>query len=109
MYGIIGSMQALAGQREALIDILLEGVVVVPGCLSYVVARDPQDSDRLWVSQVWKDESSYRDALTTPALRSHLARGVPLIASISPPTITEPVGGIGLGLLSHLRSTSPVH
>lgn len=41
MYGLIGRITATAGQRDALIDILLEGTSVMPGCLSYIVARDP--------------------------------------------------------------------
>jgi quinol monooxygenase YgiN len=37
MYGLIGRMAAVTGQRDALIGILLEGVRNMPGCLSYVV------------------------------------------------------------------------
>jgi quinol monooxygenase YgiN len=52
MYGLIGKMMAVAGQREALIAILLEGVAGMPGCLSYVVARDPADAEGLWITEV---------------------------------------------------------
>lgn len=41
MYGLIGKMKAVAGQRDALISIILNGVSGMPGCLSYVVAQDP--------------------------------------------------------------------
>ncbi len=34
MYGLIGRMTAVSGQRDALIDILIQGVAGMPGCLS---------------------------------------------------------------------------
>jgi quinol monooxygenase YgiN len=45
MYGLIGKMKAVPGQSDALIAILLGGVSGMPGCLSYVVAKDPADPD----------------------------------------------------------------
>ncbi len=53
MYGLIGKMKAKPGMREALIAILLDGVDRMPGCLSYVVGRDPSDLDAVWVTEVW--------------------------------------------------------
>ena len=55
MYGLIGKMAAVAGQRDALIAILLEdaGLDAMPGCLSYVVATDPADADAIWITEVW--------------------------------------------------------
>lgn len=35
MYGLIGKMKVVPGQRDALISILIEGVSGMPGCLSY--------------------------------------------------------------------------
>lgn len=40
MYGLIGRMNSVTGQREALIAILLESTQGTPGCKQYVVARD---------------------------------------------------------------------
>lgn len=43
MYGPFGKIIAVAGQRDALIAILVEGTAAMPGCLSYVVAKDSAD------------------------------------------------------------------
>ena len=43
MYGLIGKMTAVAGQRDALANILIDGTGGMPGCLSYVVAADATD------------------------------------------------------------------
>jgi quinol monooxygenase YgiN len=96
MYGLIGKMRAVAGQRDALIAILLEGTEAMPGCLSYVVARDPADVDAIWITEVWDRSESHAASLRLPAVQAAIARGRPLIAGFDSSIQTEPVGGIGL-------------
>ena len=96
MYGLIGRMSATPGQRDALIAILLEGTGAMPGCLSYVVAKDPTDGDAIWITEVWTDEGNHRASLKLPTVQQAIARGKPLIASFGDRTVTEPVGGHGL-------------
>ncbi len=96
MYGLIGKMTAVAGKRDELISILLEGVAGMPGCLSYVVAKDPTDADALWITEVWESEQSHKASLSLPAVKQAITRGKPLIAGFSNSTVTEPVGGHGL-------------
>lgn len=96
MYGLIGRMDAVPGEREALIAILLEGTGEMPGCRSYVVAKDPQDENALWITEVWDDAESHRASLSLPAVQDAIARGRPLIAGFGQQTVTEPVGGHGL-------------
>ena len=45
MYGRIGKISAVSGQRDALAAILLEATREMPGCLSYVVATVSSDPD----------------------------------------------------------------
>jgi quinol monooxygenase YgiN len=96
MFGMIGKIVCVAGQRDALIGILLEGTNAMPGCLSYVVARDPNDADAIWVTEVWDNAQSHRASLSLPAVQAAIARGKPLIARFESATTTEPVGGHGL-------------
>jgi len=96
MYGLIGKMTATAGQRDALIAILLEGIEQMPGCRSYVVARDPQDADAVWITEVWSDQQSHRASLSLPQVQNAIARAKPIIASFAEHFVTEPVGGQGL-------------
>ena len=96
MYGLIGKMNAVAGQRDALIAILLEGVGSMPGCLSYIVAKDPADANAIWVTEVWDSEESHKASLSLPAVQQAIARGKPLIAGFGDYFVTEPVGGHGL-------------
>ncbi len=96
MYGLIGKMTAVPGQRDALIAVLLEGVAGMPGCLSYVVARDPADADAIWVTEVWDSQASHEASLSLPAVREAISRGRPLIAGFGERVVTAPVGGHGL-------------
>lgn len=97
MYGLIGKMNAVPGQRDALIAILLAGVNDMPGCLSYVVAKDPADADAIWITEVWTSAESHKASLALPAVKDAIAKGRPLIAGFGQHTATEPVGGRGLG------------
>ena len=97
MYGLIGKFTAVAGQRDALATVLLEGAADLPGCLSYVVAADPADADALWVTEVWADEASHRASMQLPGVQAAISRGRPLIAAMSHRVETTPLGGRGLG------------
>lgn len=96
MYGLIGKMSAVAGQRDALAAVLLEGTGEMPGCLSYVVATDPEDPDGLWITEVWDSRESHRASLALPAVKAAIERGRPLIAGFGQRVETEPLGGFGL-------------
>lgn len=96
MYGLIGKITAAAGKRDELIGILLEGVSGMPGCHSYVVAKDPEDAQGIWITEVWADQESHSASLTMPSVQEAIATGRPLIAGFESRKITEPVGGHGL-------------
>lgn len=95
-YGLIGKMLAVPGKREELIEVLLDGVSGMPGCLSYVVARDLGDEDALWVSEVWESKEAHEASLSLPSVREAISKGRPLIAGFGERFETEPVGGHGL-------------
>jgi quinol monooxygenase YgiN len=97
MYGLIGKMSAVAGQRDALASILLESTGAMPGCLSYVVATDPADADGLWITEVWDGPESHKASLSLPVVQAAIAKAKPLIAGFSNRVETAPIGGYGLG------------
>jgi quinol monooxygenase YgiN len=89
-------MFATAGNREALVAILLEGTGAMPGCLSYVIATDPSNPDAIWITEVWDSAESHAGSLRLPAVQQAIARGRPLIAGMGERFVTTPVGGHGL-------------
>ena len=96
MYGLIGKMIAAEGKRDELIKILLEGVSNMPGCLSYVVAKDPADKNAVWITEVWDSKESHAASLKLPSVLAAIAKGKPMIAGFGENFVTEHVGGYGL-------------
>ena len=96
MYGLIGKLKAAPGQRDALIAILLNDVSGMPGCLSYVLARDRADADAIWITEVWESQTSHKSSLSLPAVKGAISRGGPLIAGFDLHVETVPVGGHGI-------------
>jgi quinol monooxygenase YgiN len=96
MYGLVGKIKAVAGKRDALSAILIEGSAGMPGCLSYVVANDQTDQDAIWVTEVWESQTSHQESLSLPSVQKAIALGRPLIAGFDERFETIPVGGQGL-------------
>jgi quinol monooxygenase YgiN len=96
MYGLIGKMTVIDGQRDAMIAILLGSIAKMPGCLSYVVAEDAADANAIWITEVWEDEESHAASLSLPAVRAAINKAKPLIAGFGDHVVTRPVGGHGI-------------
>jgi quinol monooxygenase YgiN len=97
MYGLIGKMIAIKGQRDELMNILIEGVAGMPGCLSYIVAKDQTDPDAIWVTEVWENQARHEESLSLPAVQTAIEKGKPLIAGFGERYETIPIGGYGIG------------
>jgi quinol monooxygenase YgiN len=96
MFGLVGKMRAQPGKRDALLGILLKATDAMPGCLNYIIARDPADADAIWITEVWVDAASHKASLTLPSVQAAIAEARPLIAGFDSSVATEPVGGVGI-------------
>ena len=96
MYGLIGKMRATPGQRDALIAILLEGTTAMPGCLAYIIAKDKQDADAIWITEAWDSQDNHKASLPLPSVQAAIKQARPLIAGFGERFETEPIGGQGL-------------
>jgi quinol monooxygenase YgiN len=96
MYGRIAKMTAVAGKRDALAAVLLEGTQAMPGCVSYIVAADSGEPEALWVTEVWDSAASHRASLSLPSVQAAIAKGRPLIVGFDSTVETKPIGGYGL-------------
>jgi quinol monooxygenase YgiN len=97
MYGLIGKITTAPGKRDAFIAILMEGVGdKMPGCFSYVIAKDVSKRDALWITEVWDSKESHDASLQLPAVKAAIAQGRSLIAKFEQGVTTDVVGGIGV-------------
>jgi quinol monooxygenase YgiN len=96
MYGLIGKLITVEGRRDALLAILTQGTANMPGCRSYIVAKDNVDPNGVWITEVWDSKESHDASLSLPSVRDAISRGRPLIARFETSVVTEPVGGYGV-------------
>lgn len=91
MFGLIGKIRAVQGGAAELAEILLAGTVTMPGNVHYLVARDADEPDVLWVTEVWVDEASHAASLRLPSVQAAIARGRSLIAGFEQQVRTVPL------------------
>ncbi len=99
MYGLFGKMRAHPGQRDALLNHLLDSVALLhdlEGCYVYVISAAPDDPDGIWVNEVWRSQDDHRASLTHPAIINLIAAARPLIAEMPIRIEVTPLGGKGI-------------
>jgi quinol monooxygenase YgiN len=96
MYGLIAKLTMIPGKREEMVAILKESAANMPGCFSYVVAKDSSDENTIWVTEVWDTEASHDASLSLPSVRIAIPKGRAVVASFEKVAVTTPVWGAGL-------------
>lgn len=96
MYGEIGKLIAAPGKREEVIANILEAIKDMPGCLSYVIAKDANDANGIWIFEAWDSKASHEASLSLPSVKAAIAKNLPLIAGFGESIVIVPVGGHGL-------------
>ncbi len=94
MYGLIVKLTILQGRCDEMIKILKESAFNMPGCLSYVVARDATDENVLWVTEVWDSAASHDSSLNLPSVRNAIPQARAIVSAFDKVAITFPVLGI---------------
>ncbi len=101
MWGLIAKVTLLPGKRDEMIEILKESAADMPGCLSYVVAKDATDENTIWVTEVWDSMASHDSSLALPAVKNAMSRGKAIISNFERIAVTSPVWGAGLRAPHH--------
>jgi quinol monooxygenase YgiN len=100
MWGMIAKITLLPGKRDEMIEVLKGSAAAMPGCLSYIVAKDAADENTIWVTEVWESLASHDASLSLPAVKAAIPRGKALVSSFARVAVTSPVWG-GAGLPVH--------
>lgn len=96
MYGLIAKITAAPGKRDEMIRILKGSAASMPGCFSYVVAKDSADENVIWVTEVWDSEASHDASLSLPAVKNAIPQAKAIVAGFEKVAVTTPVWGEGL-------------
>ena len=99
MFGLVGKIKAHDGQRDALVNHLLQGADAlreVEGCYLYVICADLADPHGVWVMEVWRSQADHQGSLNLDAIQRIIASARPLIAGMGERFELQPLGGKGL-------------
>jgi len=96
MWGLIAKMTLLPGKRDEMIEILSESAANMPGCLSYVVAKDAADENTIWVTEVWNGMASHDASLSLPEVKNAIPRAKAIVSKFERIAVTSPVWAAGL-------------
>ena len=93
MIGRLMKMTAQPGRGPELADLLLrvtETLRNLPACKIYAIAQDAKDPDTIRVIEVWQDEESAQQALTSSPTNSNAPKPADVLALLTGPPARRP-------------------
>lgn len=100
MYLLQGSLKAKPGKREDLATILLKAsklVSTAKGCRLYLVSKNENETDMVYVTEMWDSKQDHDDSLNVKGVRELIMTAMPLLEG--PPKKGQELdvlGGFGL-------------
>ena len=92
-----GKILAKKGQREALLEILMEASrTPMKGCEIYIVCKSPTEADAIWVMEVWQTEADHQASFQLDSVKALITKALPVMAGGRDSIRMVPVGGKGL-------------
>jgi quinol monooxygenase YgiN len=79
-FALLNRLVAKSGRRDLVVRDLLESGKLFndnPACLLYLVVEPVDDSDAIWVVDLWSTEEEHAAALQAPELRRYVSETVP--------------------------------
>ena len=98
MYGLFGKFIVVDGERDKLVNILLEASKLLhdnADCIHYVVGTS-KDTNDVWVSEVWNSKEAHDNSLNPEKIRNLVMTARPLINEMPEGTEYDVFGGKGL-------------
>ncbi|WP_334071425.1 putative quinol monooxygenase [Paenibacillus sp. A14] len=97
-FGMTAKLVAHTGQRDTLLDIMLEAAQAMEaadGCELYAINVDEADPDSIWIMEIWRDADAHAASLKLESTRAVISKGRPFIANMAG-TQLKVVGGFGV-------------
>ena len=81
-YLLHGKLVAKEGQSEQLANILLrasELVATAKGCIYYVVSRNPEEPQAVYVTEIWESKEDHANSLHVEGVKELITEAMPLL------------------------------
>lgn len=98
-YALINKMTTKPGKREEVIGLLIrsgESFRNNPSCIHYLVYKDAEDLNIIWVEDVWKNKEDHTAALAKPQLKPYIEKTILLLEGMPQQHEVHFAGGKGL-------------
>jgi len=82
-YGSNNKLVAQEGKLDELATILLEASELVSklsGCQVYLISKDLEDKNTLWVTEIWDSKEDHAQSLTLDSVKTLIMQAIPLLA-----------------------------
>lgn len=100
-YGLHGKLKAKSGERDNLIEILIEASNLVSnakGCHLYLISKDKADADSVWITEAWDSKEDHDNSLKNDNVKALISHAMPLIdGRPEQGKELEIIGGKGIG------------
>lgn len=90
-YGIIGQMKCAPENRQDVLAAMIAGTRDMPGNIAYLIAEDLDDSDSLWITEVWESREAHCASLQLPSVQQAIDKARPYITGFGTRVETKPV------------------
>ena len=90
MFGQINKITTVPGKRAEVVRLVKSGSNSMPGCHSYIVAKDAQDADVIWVSEVWDSAEMQKASMDIPNIKESVEEAMAMIAGFETIATTIP-------------------
>jgi len=97
--GLYNKFTTVEGKRDVLAEILLEAsksMKKVDDCELYVVSLDDDNTDSIYVYEVWSDEHAHRASLSMEVSQTLIQKAKPIIVGVEKINTSLPIGGKGI-------------
>jgi quinol monooxygenase YgiN len=96
-YGYSEVIRTLPGERDALVEILVDvaGKLGSAGCELYAVSVPDDEPETVLVNEIWLSKEHHDRCLDLPEVRDAISAGMPLVAELRSQESTV-VGGLGV-------------
>ena len=97
-YALYTRFTTRLGKGHSLIEILMKANQIVSsakGCHLYIINHDIDNSDSVWVTELWDSREDHAISLTLDGCKELIAEAMPLLASEPKQIILKPVAGKG--------------
>lgn len=81
-YLLHGKLTAKSGHREELANILIQASQLVStarGCKLYVIGKDENDADSVFVTEIWDSKEDHNNSLKVEGVKELIMKAMPIL------------------------------